>query len=177
MRDYYEVLGVGRGSSPEEIKKAYRKLAREYHPDRNPGDTAAEERFKEIQQAYDTLSDPERRKQYDAGGMFAGFGRGGGAPGPGNFASDIGDIFSTLFRRGDPVSQQQPIRGRDLETEVQISFKQAMEGTEVPVNVPKQSSCKTCSGTGAKPGTGPTVCPRCQGRGIDSESQGFFSIS
>jgi molecular chaperone DnaJ len=178
-RDYYEVLGVGRGSSPEEIKKAYRKLAREYHPDRNPGDSAAEERFKEIQQAYDTLSDPERKQQYDAGGMFTGFGRGGGA-GPGNFASDIGDIFSTLFRRGPggaQQQQQQPMRGRDLETEVQISFKQAMEGTEVPVTVPKQSTCKTCSGTGAKPGTGPTVCPRCNGRGIDSESQGFFSIS
>jgi molecular chaperone DnaJ len=175
-RDYYEVLGVGRGASAEEIKKAYRKLAREYHPDRNPDDSAAEERFKEIQEAYDTLSDPEQRKQYDAGGMFAGFGRAGGA-GPGHFASDLGDIFSTLFRRGPGPAQQQPMRGRDLETEVRISFKQAMDGTEVPVTVPKQSSCKTCSGTGAKPGTGPTVCPRCNGRGIDSESQGFFSIS
>src|SRR3712207_4255891 len=176
-RDYYEVLGVGRGSSPEEIKKAYRKLAREYHPDRNPGDTAAEERFKEIQQADDTLSDPERLKKYDAGGMFGGFGGGrGGAPG--GFTADVGDIFSTLFRRGPGgPSPQQPMRGRDLETEVQISFKQAMDGTEVPVTVPKQSSCKTCSGTGARPGTGPTVCPRCNGRGIDSESQGFFSIS
>src|SRR5918992_1584310 len=154
-RDYYEVLGVGRGSSAEEIKKAYRKLAREYHPDRNPGDTAAEERFKEIQHAYDTLSDPEKRKQYDAGGMFAGFGRGGPAPGPGNFAADIGDIFSTLFRRGGP-GPQQPARGRDLETEVHLTFKQAMDGAEVPVTVPKQSTCKTCSGTGARPGTGPT---------------------
>jgi molecular chaperone DnaJ len=175
-RDYYEVLGVGRGASAEEIKKAYRKLAREYHPDRNPDDSAAEERFKEIQEAYDTLSDADQRKQYDAGGMFAGFGR-AGAPGPGHFASDLGDIFSTLFRRGPGPAQQQPMRGRDLETEVRISFKQAMDGTEVPVTVPKQSSCKTCSGTGAKPGTGPTVCPRCNGRGIDSESQGFFSIS
>jgi molecular chaperone DnaJ len=178
-RDYYEVLGVGRGSSPEEIKKAYRKLAREYHPDRNPGDAAAEERFKEIQHAYDSLSDPERRKQYDAGGMFTGFGRGaGGGPGAGpGFASDIGDIFSTLFRRGAQGQPQQSMRGRDLETEVHLSFKQAMDGTEIPVVVPKQSTCKTCSGTGAKPGTGPTVCPRCNGRGIDSESQGMFSIS
>jgi molecular chaperone DnaJ len=174
-RDYYEVLGVGRGASPEEIKKAYRKLAREYHPDRNPGDEAAEERFKEVQSAYDTLSDAEKRKQYDAGGRFAGFGGGGGGP-AGGFAADIGDIFSTLFRRGAP-GQQQAIRGRDLETEVQLSFKQAMDGTEIPVTVPKQSTCKTCSGTGARPGTGPVVCPRCGGRGIDSESQGFFSIS
>jgi molecular chaperone DnaJ len=129
-----------------------------------------------VQGAYDTLSDPEKRKQYDAGGMFGGFGRGGegGAGGPG-FASDIGDIFSTLFRRG--AGPQQPTRGRDLETEVTLGFKQAMDGTEVTVTVPKQSTCKTCSGTGARPGTMPVVCPRCGGRGIDTESQGFFSIS
>ena len=173
-RDFYEVLGVGRGASAEEIKKAYRKLAREYHPDRNPDDPKAEERFKEVQQAYDTLSDPEKRQQYDAGGRFAGFGAGGA--GPGAFAHDIGDIFSTLFRRGGP-GPQQAVRGRDLETEVHLSFDQAMDGTEIPVTVPKQSTCKTCSGTGAKPGTVPVVCPRCNGRGIDSESQGFFSIS
>jgi molecular chaperone DnaJ len=176
-RDFYEVLGVGRGASAEELKKAYRKLAREYHPDRNPDDTAAEERFKEVQQAYDTLSDPEKRKQYDAGGMFAGFGGGARGPGggPAGFASDLGDIFSTLFRRGGP--EQQPARGRDLETEVQLSFQQAMDGTEIPVTVPKQATCKTCSGTGARPGTMPVVCPRCEGRGVDTESQGFFSIS
>jgi len=173
-RDLYEVLGVPRGASDEEIKKAYRKLAREYHPDRNPGDSEAEERFKEVQGAYDTLSDPEKRKQYDTGGAFAGFGAGAG---PGNFAADIGDIFGSLFgRRGGPV-RQEPARGRDLETEVRLSFDQAMRGTEVAVTVPKRSTCKTCSGTGARPGTAPTVCPRCGGRGIDSESQGFFSIS
>jgi molecular chaperone DnaJ len=176
-QDFYEVLGVGRGASAEEIKKAYRKLAREYHPDRNPDDAKAEERFKEVQQAYDTLSDAEKRKQYDAGGMFAGFGRGGGGAGrgPAGFG-DIGDIFSGLFGRGAGGAQR-PARGRDLETEVQLSFRQAMDGAEIPVTVPKQSTCKTCSGTGARPGTMPKVCPRCNGRGIDSESQGFFSIS
>ena len=177
-RDFYEVLGVGRGASAEEIKKAYRKLARENHPDRNPDDKRAEERFKEVQQAYDTLSDAEKRKQYDAGGMFGGFGGRRGAPGgggPGGFA-DFGDIFSTIFRRGGGA-QQQPMRGRDLETEVRLGFRDAMDGTEVPVTVPKQATCKTCSGTGARPGTGPITCPRCNGRGIDAESQGFFSIS
>ena len=176
-RDFYEVLGVGRGASAEELKKAHRKLVREYHPDRNPGDSSAEERFKEVQEAYDVLSDPDKRKQYDAGGMFSGFGgRGQGPPG-GGFTSDIGDIFSTLFNRRGGPGQATPARGRDLETEVQLSFKQAMDGTEIPVTIPKQASCKTCSGTGAKPGTVPKVCPRCNGRGIDSESQGFFSIS
>ncbi len=173
-RDLYSVLGVSRKASADEIKKAYRKLARQYHPDRNPGDEQAEERFKEVQGAYDTLSDPEKRKQYDAGGMFSGFGpRGSGA---GGFTSDLGDIFSTFFgrRAGGPEA---PVRGRDLETEVALSFEQAMEGAEVRVTVPKQAACGTCAGSGAKPGTSPTVCPRCGGRGIDSESQGFFSIS
>jgi molecular chaperone DnaJ len=175
-RDLYDILGVSRKASDEEIKKAYRKLARQYHPDRNPGDTQAEERFKEVQGAYDTLSDPEKRQQYDAGGAFAGFGGGGGA-GPGHFASDIGDMFTTFFGRRGGTPSQEAIRGRDLETEVRLSFEQAMKGAEVVVTVPKQATCKTCSGTGAKPGTAPTVCPRCGGRGIDSESQGFFSIS
>jgi molecular chaperone DnaJ len=176
--DFYKVLGVEKKASAEEIKKAYRKLAREYHPDRNPDDAKAEERFKQVQEAYDTLSDPEKRKRYDAGGMFSGFGGGRGPGGPGGtgFASDIGDIFSTFFgRRGGP--EQQTIRGRDLETEVRLSFEQAIEGAEIPVTVPKQSACATCGGNGAAPGTSPTVCPRCGGRGIDSESQGFFSIS
>src|SRR4051794_21625040 len=172
-RDFYEVLGVSRKASADEIKKAYRRLVREHHPDRNPGDDAAEERFKEVQQAYDTLSNPDKRKQYDAGGAFGGFGA-GRAPG-GGFTSDLGDIFSTIFgRRG---GEAQAPRGRDLETEVPLSFDQAVNGTEVSVAVPKQATCTTCKGSGAKPGTSPTVCPRCGGRGVEGQSQGFFSIS
>jgi molecular chaperone DnaJ len=179
MADFYETLGVTKKASADEIKKAYRKLAREYHPDRNPGDERAEERFKQIQEAYDTLSDPEKRKRYDAGGMFTGFGAGPGRGfgGGGGFTSDLGDIFSTFFGRRGAGPQAQPIHGRDIETEATITFDQAIEGAQVPVTVPKRSACPTCGGSGAAPGTAPTVCPRCGGRGIDSESQGFFSIS
>jgi len=179
-RDLYEVLGVSKSASQDEIKKAYRELARKHHPDLNKDDAAAEERFKEVQQAYDTLSDPEKRKQYDAGGMFGGFGAGGFPGGgrgfPGGFASDLGDIFSTFFGRG---SEQGPRaqRGRDLEAEVQLSFDQAMHGAQISVSVPTTGECPTCGGSGAKPGTTPRVCPRCEGRGIDAQSQGFFSIS
>jgi molecular chaperone DnaJ len=177
-RDFYEVLGVERSASQDEIKSAYRELARKWHPDRNPDDKQAEERFKEIQQAYDALSDPEKRKQYDAGGRFGGFGAGGfpgGFPG-GGFASDLGDIFSTFFRGG---RQQGPRvqQGRDLETEVRLSFDQAMHGTQIAVSVPTTSECPTCHGNGAQPGTSPRTCPRCEGTGIDAQSQGLFSIS
>jgi molecular chaperone DnaJ len=173
-RDLYSVLGLSRGASADEIKRAYRKLARKYHPDRNQGDKESEERFKEVQEAYDTLSEPEKRKQYDAGGMFSGFGPRGFSGG--GFTSDLGDIFSTVFgRRGG--ARPAPPQGRDLESEVPLSFEQAMEGVEVAVTVAKHSTCPACRGSGAKPGTSPTVCPRCGGRGIDAESQGFFSIS
>jgi molecular chaperone DnaJ len=181
-RDFYEVLGVSKSASQDEIKKAYRELARKWHPDRNPDDEQAEERFKEIQQAYDALSDPEKRKQYDAGGRLGGFGPGGfpgagGVPGGGGFTADLGDIFSTFF--GGRGRQQGPReqRGRDLETEVRLSFEQAMHGTQIGVSVPTTGPCPTCHGSGAKPGTTPRVCPRCEGRGIDAQSQGFFSIS
>lgn len=184
--DLYKTLGVAKGASEEEIKKAYRKLARQYHPDRNPDDPAAEEKFKEVQGAYDTLSDPEKRKEYDAGGMFGGF-RGGGGPGGGPFGPgggaaggfDVGDIFSNLFSRGGGGGRVQPqqVRGRDLETEISLSFDQAVNGAQVDVTVPKAERCPTCHGSGAKPGTSPVTCPRCEGRGIDAQSQGFFSIS
>ena len=176
-RNPYDVLGVDKKASADEIKRAYRKLAREYHPDKNPNDPGAEERFKEVGEAHDLLKDPEKRKQFDAGGMFGGaFGRGRGPAGPGGFGvGDVGDIFSTIFGRGR--GGPEPARGRDLETEIRLSFEQAMEGSQIPVTVPKQARCNTCGGDGAAPGTKPTTCPRCEGSGIDAQSQGFFSIS
>jgi molecular chaperone DnaJ len=174
--ELYKALGVSKDASQDEIKKAYRKLARKYHPDRNPGDQAAEDRFKEISAAYDVLSDPEKRKEYNAGPAFGDFAGAQGAGGFGGF--DFGGIdFGSLFNRGGRRAQPQQVRGRDLETEVQLSFDQAVGGTQVSVTVPKQSRCPTCHGSGAKPGTAPVTCPRCEGRGIDAQSQGFFSIS
>ena len=178
-KDLYAVLGVSKDATAEELKKAHRKLVREYHPDRNPDDPAAEERFKEVQEAYDVLSDPEKRQAYDQGGMFGGFGGEGGFGGqPGGFPGDLGDILSGIFNRGGaPGAGAPPIRGRDLETEVRISFDDAMNGTQISVTVPKSESCPTCAGTGARPGTTSETCPSCQGRGIDAQGQGFFSIS
>jgi molecular chaperone DnaJ len=181
--ELYKVLGVSKKASDEEIKKAYRKLARKYHPDRNPGDAEAEEKFKEVQGAYDVLSEPEKRKEYDEGGPFAGFGGAGQGPfGPGAGAAggfgDLGDIFSSIFNRGGGGRpQQQQVRGRDLETEIPLTFDQAVSGAQISVTVPKAARCATCHGSGAKPGTAPITCPRCGGRGIDAQSQGFFSIS
>jgi molecular chaperone DnaJ len=185
VRDPYKTLGVEKKASDEEVKKAYRKLARKYHPDKNPGDATAEERFKEIQEAYSILSDPDKRKRYDSGGGIFGGGfdpnafRGGGTGGFGGFGG-IGDILSDLFggAGGAPGGAgPRPERGRDLETDVHISFEQAMEGAQVPVSVSLSAPCPTCHGSGAKPGTSPTVCSRCQGRGIESQGQGLFSIS
>jgi molecular chaperone DnaJ len=188
--DYYKTLGVDKKASAEEIKKAYRKLARRYHPDRNPDDKQAEERFKEVSQAHDVLGDPEKRRQYDSGtGPFAAGGAGG--PGFGGFqgfefdASSMGDILSNLFGRGGGSggaaggrrARTRPQRGGDLETEVRISFEQSISGAQVPLSVPTTATCATCHGTGAKPGTTPKVCPRCEGRGIETQGQGMFSIS
>jgi molecular chaperone DnaJ len=181
--DYYKTLEVDKKASAEEIKKAYRKLARRYHPDRNPDDKQAEARFKEISHAYDVVGDPEKRKQYDSGsGPFAN--AGGGFGGFGNFdfdSSSMGDILSNLF--GGSASgrrtrvKPRPEKGRDLETEVSISFEQAISGAQIPLSVSTQAPCPTCHGTGAKPGTTPKVCPRCEGRGIETQGQGMFSIS
>src|SRR5437899_7384937 len=156
--DYYKTIGVDKKASAEEIKKAYRRLARRYHPDRNPDDTHAEERFKEVSQAYDVLGDPEKRKQYDSGsGPFAtGAGPGGGFGGFGNFdfdASSMGDILSNLFGGaaggGGRGARQRvrPERGADLEAQVSISFDQAVAGAQVPLQVPMQTTCETCHGT------------------------------
>jgi molecular chaperone DnaJ len=194
--DYYKILAVGKNASDEEIKKSYRKLARQYHPDRNPGDKKAEERFKEISQAHDILSDPEKRKAYDRGqGPLGAFGAGGFDPGAFS-GGGFGDILSNLFggggggtagraggargrtgqaRTGAGRTAQTP--GRDLETEVALSFDQAVHGAQVPLSVPTSQPCPTCHGTGAKPGTTPKVCPVCEGRGLESQSQGIFSIS
>jgi molecular chaperone DnaJ len=188
--DYYKVLGVGKNASDTEIKKAYRKLARQYHPDRNAGDKQAEERFKEISQAHDVLSDPEKRKAYDRGtgpfGNFTGGGSGAGGFDPGAFAGSFGDIFSNIFSggggggggaRGGDARARNVQRGRDLETEVSLTFDQAVNGAQVPLSIPTSQPCPTCHGTGAKPGTSPKVCPVCNGRGVENESQGIFSIS
>jgi molecular chaperone DnaJ len=185
--DYYKTLGVDRKATPEEIKKAYRKLARKYHPDRNPDDKQAEERFKEVSQAHDVLGDPEKRGQYDSGtGPFTtGGGPGGGFGGFGNFdfdASSMGDILSNLFGgggggRGARRADTRPQRGVDLEAQVSVSFDQAIAGAQIPLQVPMRAVCNTCRGTGAKPGTTPSVCPRCEGRGIEIQGQGRFSIS
>jgi molecular chaperone DnaJ len=179
--DYYKVLGVDRKATPEEIKKAYRKLARQYHPDTN-SEPGAEARFKEISEANDVLGDPDKRKTYDrGGGVFGagGFSSPGGAAGGGDFGSfsDIlSNIFSTTAGRGArtrPAAE----RGRDLETTVSLSFDQAVEGAQVPVSVATHTPCTTCRGTGARPGTSPVVCPVCQGRGVESQGQGLFSIT
>ncbi|MGH2970378.1 MAG: molecular chaperone DnaJ [Solirubrobacteraceae bacterium] len=182
--DYYKTLGVDRKASQDDVKKAYRKLARKYHPDTN-GDAGAEERFKQISEAYDVLGDPEKRKRYDrGGGVFGGAnpfgtGAGGGAPAGdfGSFSDILSGIFNTTAGRGGARTQPAAERGRDLETTVSLSFEQANEGAQVPVSVATHAACTTCRGTGARPGTSPVVCPVCQGRGVESQGQGLFSIT
>ncbi len=166
----------------EAIKKAYRALARKYHPDANPDDASAEERFKEVSHAHDVLSDAEKRREYDAERQFArmggGYGGGYGGGGAGGFG-DLGDIFGSMFGgggrrggRGEPAAR----RGQDLEVEVTLSFDQAMSGAEVPVTLEKTEACATCSGSGAKPGTSPRLCTACDGRGQVGRDIGGFSI-
>ncbi|MDR3035880.1 MAG: molecular chaperone DnaJ [Kitasatospora sp.] len=191
-KDYYKVLGVPKDATPAEIKKTYRKLAREFHPDANKGDAKAEERFKDISEAYDVLSDEKRRKEYDeARSLFAGGGfRPGGAGGAsggfdfgdlfngggGTGGGGIGDVFGGLFNRGGRQAAQ-PRRGADVETEVTLNFEEAVDGATVPLRMTSQAACRACAGTGAKTGTTPRVCPTCVGAGTVSRGQGAFALS
>jgi len=183
-RNPYEVLEVAKNASDDDIKKAYRRLARDSHPDRNPGDAAAEERFKEVQAAYDLLSDAEKRKAYDTfGAAGAGGFPGGGADAGGmRFEefdlSNLGDLLGGMFGGGGRRAQsRQPIRGNDLETHVRISFEDSLKGVQVRVPVEVETACTVCHGTGAEPGTAPVTCPQCAGRGVVSDSQGLFAFS
>jgi molecular chaperone DnaJ len=186
----YDTLGVQKGASAEEIKKAYRKLAAQYHPDKNPGDASAEEKFKEVQNAYDVLSDAEKRKQYDS---FGADGRSGGQGfdprnfdfgSGGNFTindlGDLGDLFGGLFggRAGRGGARRaQPERGADVEVAVTVSFEDSLRGLQTKIPVQVTTACRECGGTGAEPGTSPIICPQCNGRGVISESQGLFALS
>lgn len=188
-RDYYEVLGVKKSASQDEIKKAYRKLARQYHPDANPNDPKAEEKFKEVSSAYEVLSDAEKRKQYDAGPSFFGQGpqagggfRGyqGGQPAGGDWGDLFGNLFGGAFGGTGGFGgrrQQRAERGEDVSVSVKLSFEDALKGVTTKISVPQTAQCTTCGGSGAAPGTAPITCPQCQGRGVVSQSQGFFALS
>ena len=175
-RDYYEVLGVNRDASDENIKKAYRKLAMKWHPDRNPDNPKAEEHFKEAKEAYEMLSDGQKRAAYDQFG-HAGVDQaaaGAGAAGFGNFADAFGDIFGDIF--GGGRGRSTVYRGADLRYNLEISLEEAARGTETRIRIPTMEECGTCHGSGAKPGTQPATCPNCQGHGQVRMQQGFFSI-
>jgi molecular chaperone DnaJ len=176
-RDYYEVLGVPRNASDQELKSAYRKLALKYHPDRNPGDKEAEDRFKEAAEAYGVLSDGDKRRRYDAYGHA---GLGGASQGfdPSTF-SDFGDILGDLFGFGDLFGRRRggPRRGADLRYNLEISFEEAAFGAETQIRIPREEACGTCAGSGAAPGTEPARCTRCGGAGQVVFQQGFFSVA
>jgi molecular chaperone DnaJ len=178
-RDYYEILGLTRSASEDEVKKAYRKLALKYHPDRNPGDKQAEERFKELSEAYQVLVDREKRAQYDQFGHAA-FGDSGplraGFDFTAGFEDIFGDIFGEFFGTGTGRRRSR-VRGEDLRYNLDLTFEEAVFGTEKKVKVPRQGVCDACHGSGAKPGSSPRTCPTCKGRGQVSFQQGFFNVS
>ncbi len=194
-KDYYKVLGVPKTATDKEITKAYRALAKQYHPDANPGDTAAEERFKDISAAYDVLGDAIKRRDYDevremapSGGGFAGFGGGAGAGDP--FANagqagggagfrfeDLSDLFGGLFNRSQRHRGPGPQRGDDIEAELHLAFVDAINGVTTTVNVVSDVTCQACRGSGAEPGTKPITCMDCDGRGVLDDNQGVFSFS
>jgi molecular chaperone DnaJ len=190
-KDYYAVLGVPKNASAAEIKKAYRKLAQQHHPDTNAGNEASEERFKEISAAYDVLGDEEKRAAYDrvrdmgASGFGGGFPGGfGGAPGGGAYQTvdigDLGDLFGSMFGgtggRAGRRPQARVRRGADLETDVRLTFDDAMAGVTIPVTLDGPAVCTTCHGSGAAPGTSPVTCATCGGRGTVAVNQGFFQM-
>jgi molecular chaperone DnaJ len=185
-KDYYRVLGVSESASAKEIKSAYRKLSRQYHPDANEGDPAAEERFKEVSAAYDVVGNEERRKEYDEvrrlGPAAAGFPGGPGAGGFGGFADagDLGDLLGGLFGRagrGGGRGGRGPHRGQDLETELHLTFDDAVAGLTTAVHLTSDAPCRTCNGSGAAPGSSPQRCTHCGGQGVVSDNQGLFSFS
>ncbi len=197
-KDYYKVLGVSESATAKEITKAYRKLARQYHPDANPGDASAEERFKEVSAAYDVVGDEAKRKEYDQVrkmGPLGGFGFTGGAGGPGqggfSFSSEdlggLGDLLGGLFgranqRRGGPGGPGfsrgvGPQRGPDLEAELHLPFLEAVQGITTTVHLSSEATCSGCGGSGSAPGSTPEPCPTCKGRGVVDENQGLFSFS
>lgn len=173
-KDYYEILGVNRDASDQEIKKAYRKLAMKYHPDRNPDNPKAEEQFKEAKQAYETLTDPEKRAAYDQFGHAGVDQQAGMAGAGGGFADAFSDIFSDIF--GDVRGRSGVYRGADLRYNLEISLEEAARGSETRIRIPTMAECETCHGSGAKPGTKPVTCSTCGGHGQVRMQQGFFSI-
>ncbi len=178
-RDYYEVLGVAKNATDDEIKKAFRTLAKKYHPDMHPGDKECEEKFKEAQEAYAVLSDAEKRKQYDQFGHAAFDGTGGGAGGFDFSNMDMGDIFGDIFGDffggGRRRTNDGPMKGQNLRTSVRITFEEAVFGCEKEIEMVLKDECMTCHGTGAKPGTSPETCPKCGGKGkVVYTQQSFF---
>ncbi len=178
-KDYYKILGVPRNASEEEIKKAYRKLALQYHPDRNPGNKEAEEKFKLASEAYEVLRDPEKREIYDRYGIEGLKGTGfTGFRGFDDIFSAFSDIFEDFFGFGTTYKRKaRPRAGADLRYDLKISFYDAAFGKETEIEIPKNVTCEACLGTGAKPGTYPTTCPNCRGTGQITRTQGFFTIS
>lgn len=181
-RDYYEILGVDRSADDAALKKAYRRLAMKYHPDRNPDDSEAEASFKEAKEAYNVLSDGSKRSAYDQfghaafeGGMGGGAGGFSGA-GAGGFSDIFGDVFGDIFGSGGGGGRQRQRRGADLRYNLELSLEDAVRGTEVNITVPRMSNCVTCSGSGSKPGSSSSQCGTCQGQGQVRIQQGFFSV-
>lgn len=176
-RDYYEVLGVPRNASEQEVKSAYRKMALKHHPDRNPGDARAEELFKEAAEAYGALGDPEKRRRYDAYGHAGLGGAGAGGFDPTIFA-DFSDILGDFFGFGDLFGRRRgPRRGADLRYNLEIAFEEAAFGAETQIRIPRAEACEDCEGSGAAPGTKPSPCPTCRGAGQVTFQQGFFSVA